>query len=249
MEGILGSHLNGVYCAEEILMRVNSESSRTLKKQTSLNIGPKVIVLGKGRTALECAHACARLGKEVSLIFPGTEEDIDVSPQERERAKQDGVTFEGLIRILALQPGEGSFVERVKCERMDFADPDSSGTWQLIPVPDSEFALEADTVILAIGNEANTAFLRRWTDLKINEDGGIWTDEETGMTSAQGVFAAGGAVAMPSSESAANNGGTEVLSLIETMVSGKNAARHIDLFLTQHSENPTHPAAQIKDIK
>jgi len=133
--------------------------------------------------------------------------------------------LEGLTRPLALQANDNGFVSGIKCERMDFADPDSTGKWQIIPVPDSEFVFEADTVIMAMGNEPNTSFLKNCLDLRINENGTIWVDEETGMTSITGVFAAGGAV----------TGGD---SLLDAMVSGKMAAKCIDQYFTQNLNPP-----------
>ncbi len=206
-----GAHLGGIYYAHEILMRLNFARPMTPKQHIPLNIGQKIAVIGKGRAALECARACARLGKEVSVVFPETGED-------GQSARPEGVQFEGLTRPLSFEQGENGLVRGVKCERMDFADPDASGAWRLIAVPDSAFTLEADTVILAVGNEPNTSFLQKWTDLKINEDGSIWVDEETGMTSLPAVFATGGVV-------------TGDCSLIDAMVSGKKAAHHMDSFI------------------
>ncbi len=215
---IPGTSLGGVYYGEEYLMRVHlRRSSGSPKEPTALTVGRKVAVIGSGNTALDCARSCVRLGKEVSLIFRRTEEEMFVHKEDRRLAKEEGVKLESLTRVLEIVPNVNNFVTGLKCLRLDYADPEEKNKWTLTPINGSEFILDVDTVIIAVGHKTNSLMRRLLPDLRFNEDETVWVDGRS-MTSISKIFAAGN-VAL---------GATPV---VEAMVSGKRAAQHMDEFL------------------
>lgn len=208
-----GADLAGVYYAQEILLRANSSFEEQYKKNPVPRIGFKVAVIGCGNAALDCARICLRLGRQVTLIFPETVEDLKVYPDDVQLAQEEGLRLEALTKPLNIFAASGSpnFVGGIQCVRMDFADTDGRGKWEIKPVPSSEFAVEADAVILAEGFKTNTSSLFLGSNLKINDDGSIWVDPQTSLTSLPHLYAAGDAVG-------------RVSSVVEAMASGKKAA-------------------------
>lgn len=210
---LAGADLGGVYYAKEILLSANARFEDQYKKNPVPLIGPCVAVIGYDNAALDCARICLRIGRQVTLIFPETAEDLKVYPDDLELAQEEGLHLEALAKPLGILAA-GNFASGVQCVRMDFADTDGSGKWEIKPVPASEFVVEASTVILAQGFKTNAAPLFWGANLKINENGSIWTDPVTSLTSLPHVYAAGDAVA-------------GVSSLVEAMASGKKAANLI----------------------
>lgn len=212
---IPGTHLGGVCYAEEFLMRVNLFGANLYpKNDTSPHVGRRIVVVGDGYAALDCARTAIRLGREVTVVFSHTEDDMPVRPQEKEYGKEEGVKLEPLAKLLAVMGNGNNFVSGVKCIRMDFADPHSTGKWKLVPVAKSEFTIEADSVIFAIGHRP--MIKRMLSGLKVNTDGTVWTNEGS-MTSVKGVFAGGNL--------------TKSGSIVEAMASGKRVAGEIDRYL------------------
>lgn len=210
-----GTELGGVYYAEEFLLRVNQLRPRTLNPEgMSFPLGQKVVVIGSGNTALDSARTARRLGKDVTLVFRRTIDDMRVREEERRYAQQEGVAIEPLLKPLEILPSQDNFVVGLKCLRMDYADVNSDGRWSLIPVPDSEFVLEADAVVIAVGHEPNSALKKISKRLKLNPDGTLRIDEQTGLTSLKGVYAAGNVV-------------THAGPVVEAMASGRAVARKI----------------------
>jgi glutamate synthase (NADPH/NADH) small chain len=214
-----GTNLGGVYYGEEFLMRVN-RAKRALfpRKLDKLPLGRRIAVIGSGNTALDCARTGVRLGREVTLIFRRTEEDMRGKPDERAYAKEEGVKFEPMVRPIEILADPNHFVAGLKCVRMDFADAKGSGEWELAQVPDSEFVIEVDTVVIAVGHKPNSLAAKNTAHLKINEDGTLKVDEKTGQTSLPKIFAAG-------------NIRTNASSLIDALADGKKAAEAIDNYL------------------
>ncbi len=210
---LLGADLGGVYYAKEILLAANSRFESQFKKHPRPFIGTKVAVIGSGNAAMDCARICLRLGREVSLIFPQTLEDLRVYPEEREFSAEEGLKIEALTQPLEIVAGTNNFVAGVKCVRMDFADSAGAEKWQLKAVPGSEFLVDAQTVILAAGFHANHHALGFGPLLKTNQDGTVWTNEDNAMTAIPHIFAAGDVTAS--------------MSLPEAMASGKKAALSI----------------------
>jgi len=153
---IPGLHWVGVYFAQEFLMRVNHfKSDRVLREPQATKIGAKVVVIGSNHAALDCARIALRLGREASVIFPHVEEDMKVTKSELKEAKEEGVKIEALTKPREIVSDEKKFVKGVRCQHMDFADPYANEQWQLMPVAESEFLLEADTVIISLGQQCN----------------------------------------------------------------------------------------------
>lgn len=151
-----GLSYGGVYFAQEFLMRVHHFNSKRIRRDPRVtSIGHKLVVIGSNHAALDCARIAVRMGREAAVIFPHLEDDMKVSPQELLHAKEEGVKIEPLTKPLSIMANDQKFVQGVKCQHMDFADPQASGQWQLLPVGDSEFVLAADTVIVALGQQRN----------------------------------------------------------------------------------------------
>ena len=215
-----GHSLGGVYYGEEFLMRVNLTKPGLFSRNTpNFPLGQKVAVIGSGNTALDCARTAVRFGCDVSLIFRRTEEDMRVRREEKEFAKQEGIKLEPLIRPIEIMADQDNFVGGLKCERMDFADDGVSEEWRLLPVPESDFIMEVDTVIIAIGHQPNSLLNKLMPDLILDDDGTIQIDEETYLTSIPDVFAAGNVV-------------TNAGPVVSAIASGKAAAEKIYQALT-----------------
>jgi len=215
-----GTNLGGVYYGEEFLMRVNLTKGNIFSKQTpKFVMGKKVAVIGSGNTALDCARCALRFDREVMLIFRRTEEDMRVRKDERELALEEGIHFESLVKPVEIISNQNNFVEGIKCLRMDYADPEGMGDWRLMPVPDSEFILDVDTVVIAVGHNPNSVVGRLFPDLALNKDGTIKINTQDLMTSIPAVFACGNVV-------------TNAGPVVEAMASGQEAAEEIEKYLT-----------------
>jgi len=216
---IPGTSLGGVYYGEEFLMRVNRAKSSLLSRRVSkLPMGQSIAVIGSGNTALDCARIAVRFGKKVTLIFRRTEEDMHVLAEDRVLAKEEGIRFEPMAKPVEILAGLNNFVGGLKCARMDYADLDGSGQWQIAQVPDSEFVLDVDTVVIAIGHNPNSLVSKESSLLKVDRDGTIYSKEKRGMTSISGVFTAG-------------NVKTNAGPVVEAIASGKEVAQEIDQYL------------------
>lgn len=221
-----GADLGGVYYAKEILLATNTRFEDQYKKSPTPVIGPKVAVIGCDNAALDCARTCLRLGRDVTLIFSETVEDLKVYSDDVEHSREEGLKFEALSKPLNILGDARNFSTGVQCVRMDFAahsgtgahtgagDFNGSGKWELKPVPASEFVVEAQTVILSSGFKTNIAPLALGVNLRTNDNGSVWVDAETSLTSVPHLYAAGDAV-------------VGVSSVVEAMASGKKAAQAI----------------------
>ena len=143
---------------------------------------------------------------------------MHVTDEEREYAKEEGVQFASLVKPVEILPDPNNFVKGLKCVRMDFADPDNSGTWNVMEVPGSEFEIDVDTVVIAVGHNPNSLVSKGLPSLRTNDDGTLQVQEKNGMTSIPGIFSAG-------------NVRTNAGPVVEAMASGKKAAEYIDNYL------------------
>ena len=221
LQDLPGANLGGVYYGEEFLLRVNQarrQRASLSRKDGDFYLGARVVVLGSAYMALDCARAAVRLGKQVTWVSPEALEDKKVIPEESAYAEQEGVHIEALVKPLAIVGNDRHFARAVKCARLDYADTRATGHWELTPVPNSDFALDADSVIVAMGHEPNSLIRRDVPQLKVNDDATIWTDPNDSSTSLRGVFACGSVV-------------THAATVVEAMASGKKAAEHIDAYL------------------
>lgn len=220
---IPGENLAGVYFAEEFLMRFNLMRAHQYPRDgTSPWLGKKIVVVGSKMAAFDCARIAARLGREAVVVHAGTQDDMHLSQEERGYAKQEGVRLEVLAKVLEFLPDEKKRVKAVKCVRMDFADPEASGQWKIVPAAGSEFFLEADTVVMAIGHQPNTYLMNKTNaELRTNKDGTFWTHKNSFMTSISGIFVGGDCETGPGP-------------LVRAMGKGKEVAREISSYLKQH---------------
>ena len=209
--------LGGVFLAEEILFRANLNAPGP-GQIWEWRKGERVMVVGADYPALDCARIFAWLGKEVSLIFPGTEEDLAIHADDQRLAAEEGIRFIPLTRVKELLAGKDHFVAGLKCDRMDFSDPESDGKWTLLPAPDSDVMIETDMVVFSGGRRPHEGMVKRVSGLQTGIDGRVWTDTETGMTSLPGVFACGDIT------------GT-CAQMVDALKFGKQAAVYIDQFL------------------
>lgn len=215
LPGIPGENLKGVLLASEFLIRVNLMHAHFFPNyETSLPVGKKVVVIGGGADTLDVARLCIRLGKEVVLIYEGTEDGMDAQRQDIEFAKEEGVAFEAFAKPLQILGESDGRVNGVKCIRMDFADPTSSGKWKLTEVKGSEFTVSCDTAILSGIYKPNALLGKLTPDLKMKKDGTFFTKANSFSTSVPGVFASQNAP-----------------SIVESMALAKKAVLEIDKYL------------------
>ncbi len=215
---IPGANLGRVYYGEEFLMRVNLAKRKMFSGvKPDFPVGGRVAVIGSGNTALDCARSAKRFGSDITLIFRRTEEEMRVRAEERNFAKEEGIKLEPLVQPLEILSDGDHGVRGVKCLRLDYADADSSGKWVLEAVPDSEFILDVETVIIAVGHQPNSLLRKFEKQLELNIDKTLKIDEQK-MTSIPGVFACGNVV-------------TNAGPVVEAIASGKVVAESIHQYL------------------
>lgn len=216
--GIEGENLNRVYSANEFLTRINlMKAYKFLEYATPINIGKKVTVIGGGNVALDCARVALRLGSQVLLVYRRTEKEMPGRIEEIQNAKDEGVVFKILTQPVRVIGDEKRFVKGMECIKMELGEPDETGRRKPIPVKNSNFILEVDTVIVAIGQNPNPLLPRVTPKLLTNEDGTIAVDKNF-MTSIPGVFAGGDII-------------TGADTVISAMGAGKKAAVAIDKYI------------------
>ncbi len=213
--GIPGENLNGVYSANEFLTRVNLMRAYEFpRSDTPVWRGRRVAVVGGGNVAMDSARTALRLGaEEVFLVYRRTEDEMPARKEEVHHARQEGVEFKMLCSPVEVR-GRDGFVTGLVATRMELGDPDESGRRAPVCVLDSDFEIECDTVIIAVGTRANPLLSKAAPDLELDRRGYIVTDE-AGATSIPGVYAGGDIV-------------TGSATVILAMGAGKTAARSID---------------------
>ncbi len=216
-----GENFKGVYAANEYLTRVNlMEAYRKEEGSTPVLIGKKVAVVGGGNVAMDAVRTAKRLGAEQAMIvYRRTKEEMPARVEEVHHAAAEGVDFQLLVAPLEVIGDEKRWVTGLKCNRMELGEPDASGRRRPQVVPGSEFVLECDTVVVAIGTKANPLLTATCPELKLNKWGNIEIDEN-GMTSLPGVFAGGDIV-------------RGAATVILAMGDGKRAAAAINGYLNQ----------------
>jgi len=216
--GVDGEGLIGVYSSNEFLTRINlMKGYKFPEYDTPVYVGKKVIVVGGGNTAMDSARCAKRLNPEsVTVLYRRTKTEMPARAEEVENAIEEGIKFEFLTAPVSLEGDENGKLKRVKCIRMELGEPDSSGRRKPIPIKGSEFTIEADVIIAAIGQSPNP-LIQKTTDIKTNRWNCLIVDEN-GRTSIEGVFAGGDVV----------RGGATVLL---AMKDGKLAANAIDEYL------------------
>ncbi len=191
--GIPGEGLNGVMSANEFLTRVNLMVGFEFPNvDTPVGMGKRVATIGAGNTAMDSSRVALRLGAEKSMIvYRRTEKESPARVEELHHAMEEGVEFHWLTNPIEIIGDEEGWVKGMKCIRMELGEPDESGRRSPVPIPGSEFFMEVDTVIYALGTKANPIIAQTTPGLKTNKWGYIEVDPETQMTSIPGVFAGG----------------------------------------------------------
>jgi glutamate synthase (NADPH/NADH) small chain len=216
--GIPGENLIGIYSANEFLTRVNLMRAYLFPEyDTPIKVGKRVAVVGGGNVAMDAARTALRLGAErVVVLYRRTEAEMPARREEVHHAKEEGVEFEFLVNPVRFLDTGGK-VSGVECIRMELGEPDESGRRRPIPIPNSNFVIPVDTVIVAIGNDPHPLVPRTTPGLATTKHGTIVADEE-GRTSREGVFAGGDIV-------------TGAATVISAMGAGKRAALAIHRYL------------------
>ena len=227
---IPGESLKGVYSANEFLTRSNLMKAYRSDSATPILHARRVAVVGGGNVAMDAARTALRLGaEEVSVVYRRSMEELPARREEVEHAEEEGVVFRLLCNPTEIlgyhnpddrRDPKNGFVTGIRCIRMELGEPDEKGRRRPVEVPGSEFTLDVDCVIMAIGTSPNPLIKSTTTGLEVNRHGGIVVQEETGATSRAGVFAGGDAV-------------TGAATVILAMGAGKTAARAIDAYLNQ----------------
>lgn len=217
---IPGENLNGVYSANEFLTRVNLMKAYLFPKyKTPIRVGKKVAVVGGGNVAMDAARTALRLGSEVFIIYRRSEEEMPARLEEIHHAKEEGVQFKLLNNPLEILGDDQGHVKGIKCVQMELGAPDESGRRRPVSIKGSEWILDVETVVMAIGNQPNPLLIKATPDLEVTKWGTIMTKDVTGLTSKEGVYAGGDAV-------------TGAATVIEAMGAGKKAAEAIDQYLS-----------------
>jgi homotetrameric NADPH-dependent glutamate synthase len=190
---IPGESLNGVYSANEFLTRVNlMRGNERPVYETPVGMGRGVAVVGAGNTAMDAARIALRMGAgEVTIVYRRSKKESPARVEELHHAEEEGVIFRWLTNPVRVIGTDSGWVCGLECVEMELGEPDASGRRRPIPKPGTEFTLDVDTVISALGTNANPILAQTTPGLKTNKWGYIEIDEETGMTSVPGVFAGG----------------------------------------------------------
>ncbi|NUM52265.1 MAG: NADPH-dependent glutamate synthase [Candidatus Hydrogenedentes bacterium] len=222
-----GENLIGVYSANEFLTRVNlMKAYRFGEYQTPVNIGSHVVVVGAGNVAMDAARVAIRLGaKRVTIVYRRSEAEIPARAEEVLHAREEGVAFHLLTAPVRLVGDDHGRVRAMECIRMTLGEPDTSGRRRPIPVPNSEFTIDCDMLIPALGTRANPLLTGNTKGIELNKWGNIVADPVTGATNLPGVYAGGDIV-------------TGAATVIEAMGAGKRAAAAIDNYLSANSLRP-----------
>ena len=222
---IPGENLNGVYSANEFLTRINlMKAYQFPSADTPVYVGKNVAVIGGGNVTMDAARSAKRLGAEnVYIIYRRSEEEMPARLEEVHHAKEEGIIFKMLCNPTKIIGDENFWVKEIECIEMELGEPDASGRRRPSPKAGSEFTLDMETVIVAIGQSPNPLIKQTTPHLETQKWGGIITDEQTGATSIPGVFAGGDAV-------------TGAATVILAMGAGKTAAKNIDEYIKNHQQ-------------
>ncbi|RLI35779.1 glutamate synthase (NADPH), homotetrameric, partial [Candidatus Bathyarchaeota archaeon] len=190
--GIPGENLCGIYSANEFLIRINlMKAYRFPEYDTPVKVGKRVAVIGGGNVAMDAARSALRLGGDVTVIYRRTELEMPARREEIENAKEEGVKFLFLATPIRFIGDDKGWVRAVECVRMRLGEPDETGRRRPIPIEGSEFKVEADTVVVAIGQRPNPIAVRGEKSIKLTSHGTIVVNPETYETTRRGVFAGG----------------------------------------------------------
>ncbi|MCK4615046.1 MAG: FAD-dependent oxidoreductase, partial [Thermoplasmata archaeon] len=216
---IPGENLNGIYSANEYLTRTNlMQAFRFPEYNTPVERGKRVVVIGGGNVAMDSVRIALRLGAEEAIVaYRRAREQMPARIEEIHHAEQEGVKFHFLTSPVRFIGDEEGSVKEMECLRMELGEPDESGRKRPVPIEGSNFILEADLVVIAVGAGANPLLTSTMPELELNERGYIVTDKN-GKTNVDGVYAGGDIV-------------TGMATVIEAMGAGRIAAKAIHEYL------------------
>lgn len=218
--GIPGENLNGVYSANEWLTRINLMKAYKFPEfDTPVKRGRKVAVVGAGNVAMDAVRSSLRLGAEKAIIvYRRSRQEMPARAEEVENAEEEGVEFHLLTNPVRILGNDNGWVTGMECIRMELGEPDKSGRRRPVPIKGSEFLMEADIVVMALGTSPNPVISQTTPGLNARSWGGLVAEEETGRTTCPRVWAGGDAV-------------TGSATVILAMGAGKQAAEDIDRYL------------------
>lgn len=214
---IPGENLKSVFSANEFLTRVNLMKAYKDDARTPVFHAQRVVVVGGGNVAMDAARCAKRLGADVHIVYRRSETELPARAEEVEHAKEEGIVFQFLTNPTRVLEGENGMVAGIECIRMELGEPDASGRRRPVEVAGSEFTIDCDCVIMALGTSPNPLIKNTTKGLETQKWGGIITDEH-GLTSREGVYAGGDAV-------------TGAATVILAMGAGKTAAEAIDEYI------------------
>ena len=211
---IPGEGLKGVLSANEFLTRINLMKAYKEHADTPVNHSKKVAVVGGGNVAMDAARSARRLGGDVTIIYRRTKAELPARAEEVEHAIEEGIKFQFLTNPIKINGDENGNVKSITCIKMELGEPDASGRRRPVEVLNSDFDIDVDEVIMALGTSPNPLIKSTTKGLETQKWGGIIAEEETGKTSREHVYAGGDAV-------------TGAATVILAMGAGKKAAAAI----------------------
>lgn len=217
--GIEGENLNGVLSANEFLTRANLMHAYDELYDTPIYVGKRVVVVGGGNVAMDAVRTAKRLGAQATIVYRRSEVELPARIEEVHHAKQEGIEFKMLTNPTRILGDDKGWVKGINCVKMELGEPDASGRRTPIEVTDSDFEIECDVVIMALGTSPNPLIASTTEALETSRRGCIITDDN-GQTSRKGVFAGGDTV-------------TGAATVILAMGAGRKAAKAIDKYLTE----------------
>ena len=214
---IPGESLVGVYSANEYLTRINLMKAYKPDSETPILHSGRVIVVGGGNVAMDAARCAKRLGAEVHIVYRRSEAELPARAEEVHHAKEEGIIFDLLTNPVSIEGDEKNHVQSVTCVRMELGEPDASGRRRPVVIEGSEFQIQADAVIMALGTQPNPMSYDGTPGLEKTRKGCVAADEN-GCTSCPAIFAGGDAA-------------TGAATVILAMGAGKHAAKSIDAYI------------------
>ncbi len=215
---IPGEQALGVYSANEYLTRANLMKAYREDYDTPINKGQKTVVVGGGNVAMDAARTALRLGSDVTIVYRRSEKELPARAEEVHHAKEEGIRFALLTNPVEILEDEEGLVKGIRVIKMELGEPDASGRRRPVEIEGSEYEIECDTVIMALGTTPNPLISSTTDNLETNKRKCIVADEENGATSRPGVFAGGDCA-------------TGAATVILAMGAGRKAARGIDDYL------------------